>query len=532
MRKFLPALLAFPSLMSGLFPGMVVGLLVAVVDVPTPAAAAVDAHPDFDGDGWGDLAVPVTGEAISGHANAGALHVFYGRSDGFSTTDSQLWSQSGPIRDDAETDDRFGASWTSGDFDADGFDDIAIGVPGENNNTGVVNVIYGSPLGLNGAGNQLVWQNTAGLAGDAATLDGFGTTVASGDFDADGRDDLAIGAPVDASLGVSGARGGSVSILYGSATGVTTTGSQVITQDTTSVDGHAELGDVFGLALATGDIDADGNDDLAVGAPNETTTAAQAGAVTVLYGSGSGIATFGSQTISQGLAGIVDSSDVGDAFGAALAIGRFDYGPYQDLVVGVPGEKVGDSPSAGALIAVPGGGTGLRLGRSQLFTMYHPLVAGPLQGNTSFGSTLGRADFNGDGAHDLAIGVPQFDLTGVSNGGSIVTLYGGTAMFDGPIPSTMITQNTANVIDAAEPFDSFGEYVRAVDANADGKDGLFVGVPFEDVGAAIDAGAGHLFGGSAFGLVASSSTLWTQDSNGIGDSAQSDDFFGGGGILG
>ena len=110
--------------------------------------------------------------------------------------------------------------------------------------------------------------------------------------------------------------------------------------------------------------------------------------------------------------------------------------------------------------------------------------------------------------------------------------YGGTAMFDGPVPSSIVTQNTGDVVDAAEPFDSFGQYVRAVDANADGKDGVFVGVPFEDVGAAIDAGAGHVFGGSSLGLVPSSTTLWTQNSPSVGDSAQSDDFFGGAGILG
>jgi hypothetical protein len=505
---------------------------IGLVTSAPPARAAVDPHPDFDGDGFADLPVAATGEAIGGKANAGALHVFYGTSGGLAATQSQLWSQASPIRDAPEAGDRFGAAWAAGDFDGDGFDDLAVGVPGENDRTGVVQVLYGSSTGLRSARNQLLWQHTDGIDGDPTPGDEFGSALAAGDFDRDGRDDLAIGAPGDASLAAGGARGGSVTVLRGSVDGLTAVGSQVFTQDSPQVPGQAKAGDQFGFSLAVGDIDADRRDDLAIGAPGETISAARAGAVSVLFGTKQGLATTDSRTIAQGRDGVVGSSSLDDGFGTALAIGRFDHGPYADLAVGVPGDDVGGALAAGSIVAIPGGETGLRLGRSTRLHMGMTAVGGPLQGNTLFGNVLVRASFDGDDRDDLVVGAWKFDRAGLPDVGAIVVLYGGTAMLAGPIPSILVTQSSPNVVDDADPFDAFGRYVQPVDANGDGRDGLFVGVPFEDVGTAIDAGAGHLFDGSALGLVPRSSTLWTQDRPGVGDSSQTDDFFGGTGLLG
>jgi hypothetical protein len=499
------------------------------------ASAASDAHPDFDGDGRGDLVVPVTGEAIAGAANVGAVHVFYGSSGGLQTTASQLWSQETPnVRDSAEPDDRFGAATAAGDFDGDGFDDLAIGAPGEEGNAGAVSILYGSAAaGLTVARNQLFWQNTPGIPGDPATLDGFGTALAAGDFDLDGRDDLAIGAPIDATPAAGGARGGTVTIMYGTGAGLSATGSHLFAQGTGGVEGSAELGDLFGYSLAAGDLDGDSRADLAIGAPREGIgSMPNVGVVHVLYGTYAGLSASRAQFLVEGRDGVKGIARRDDEFGTALTIGLFDERRFGDLAIGAPGKQIDTVPNAGAVVVIPGGEDGLVPGSSVQLTQRGDRVAGRLQANTGFGAALARGDFNGDTRHDLVIGAPNLDLPGAPNAGAVVTLYGGTTLLGGAIPGVQLTQDWQGVVDQAEPFDAFGQYLVAVDGNGDGRDGLFVGVPFEDVGAIGDAGAGHVFGGSALGLTNSSTTLWTQDTSGVGDSAQEGDFFGGAGVLG
>jgi hypothetical protein len=496
----------------------------------SPAAAAVNAGADFDGDGFGDVVIPVVGERVGGQDNAGALHVVYGTARGLVPRPSQLWSQASPIWDAAEAGDKFGAAWSAGDFDNDGFDDLAVGVPGENSNAGAVNVLYGSVDGITNANNRLFWQNTPGVPGDAEPLDGFGYALAAGDFDNDGFDDLAVGAPLDASLAAGGARGGSVTILYGTAAGLSVTGSAVITQDTAGVPDVAELADLFGSALAAGDVDQDGFDDLAVGTKWESSIVAKHGTVTMLYGSATGLSGARSREIRQGLDGVPGRRDADDNFGAALAIGRFDGGVYPDLVVGVPREDIATTSDAGATVAIPGGPSGLRPARSSLIHAATPGVESRLQSGAQFGAVLAAADFDGDGRDDLAVGVWRYSLALTHiNAGAIVTLPGGTVMLDGTDPSRLIHQDRAGMVDEAEDFDWFGQYLAPVDANGDGRAELFVGVPGEDIGTIEDAGAGHVLGADGSGLLPVSSVLWSQDTPGIGDAAEAFDLFGGAG---
>lgn len=495
-----------------------------------PAVAAADVHVDFDGDGFGDVAIPVVGEQVAGETNAGALHVAYGTASGLLPRPSQLWSQASPIWDVAESGDKFGAASSAGDFDHDGFDDLAVGVPGENSNAGAVNILYGSADGLTNADNRLFWQNTPGLDGDAQPLDGFGYALNVGDFDDDDFDDLAIGAPLDASLAAGAAHGGSVTILYGSVVGLDVTDSAVITQDTADVPDDSELADLFGSALAAGDVDQDGFDDLAVGAKWESSNVEKHGTVTILHGSAAGLTGTRSRALRQGLDDLVGRRDADDNFGAALAIGRFDGGVYPDLAIGVPREDIATTTDAGAIVAVPGGPSGLRPVRATMVHAATPGVESRLQSNVQFGAVLASADFDGDGRDDLAIGLWRYslELTHI-NAGALVTLPGGTVMLDGSDASRLIHQDRAAMIDDAQDFDWFGQYLAPVDANGDGRFGLLVGVPGEDIGAVEDAGAAHVLGADASGLLPVSTVLWSQETPGIGDRAEAFDLFGGAG---
>jgi len=139
---------------------------------------------DFNGDGYMDLAIGVPGEDVNAN-NAGAVNVIYGSSSGLHKSlakADQIWSQdSSGIIGTAGLDDNFGSSLTAGDFNNDGFDDLAIGVPGEDvnaNNAGAVNVIYGSSSALHknlAKADQFWSQDSGGIAGTAGLDDNFGT---------------------------------------------------------------------------------------------------------------------------------------------------------------------------------------------------------------------------------------------------------------------------------------------------------------------------------------------------------------------
>src|SRR5439155_14715742 len=159
-------------------------------------AAAVG---DFNADGFSALAVGVPFESIGSTASAGAVAILYGSlAAGLTSDGNQFWSQDSPgVLDQAEAGDQFGSSVAVGDFNGDGFADLAVGVPGEDDHRGAVNVLYGSAAGLSSAGNQFWNQDSPGVLGTKAADDNFGSALAAGDFGLGAESDLAVGSPYD-----------------------------------------------------------------------------------------------------------------------------------------------------------------------------------------------------------------------------------------------------------------------------------------------------------------------------------------------
>jgi disulfide bond formation protein DsbB len=347
---------------------------------------------DFNGDGFGDLAIGALGENIGSVDFAGATSILYGSARGLTAAGNQFWHQnSAGILDVAEQDDRFGLVIAAGDFNDDGIDDLAIGVPEEGIGTltgaGAINVLRGTPGGLTATGNQFWHQDSPGLLGRAEANDSFGYALVAGDFNGDGADDLATGIVGESVGTVNGA--GAVAVLRGSGNGLTAQGNQLWHQNSQGVLGIVEANDGFGFALAAGDFNNDGFDDLAIHVRQESVgEVVNAGSINVLYGSAGGLSAAGDQLWHQNSAGILDVAEAGDIFGESLSVGDFNGDDFDDLAVGIESEDIGSVGEAGATSILYGSAGGLTATGNQFWHQNSPGILDSSEQFDQFGSAL------------------------------------------------------------------------------------------------------------------------------------------------
>ncbi len=191
---------------------------------------------DFDGDGLGDMAVAAPGVTV-GPVQFGRVYVYAGTVDGFSPTATSFVQGTIP-------DGLFGYTLTSGDFNGDGYGDVAVGDYASVGDTAHVTVFHGSPAGLSAA-PAVVLDGPGGV--------GFGEPLLGlEDFNGDGYGDLAVSAPYAVDVD-------EVWLYLGSASGLPTTPDLVLSDGSTA--------DAFGAGLGAGDLNLDGLTDLLVGAP-------------------------------------------------------------------------------------------------------------------------------------------------------------------------------------------------------------------------------------------------------------------------
>jgi hypothetical protein len=265
----------------------------------------------------------------------------------------------------------------------------------DNNNDGKQDKI--SPSGdLTNEDVNTLWRAYHRAKGVDSSGDDFGRALATGDFDNDGYDDLAIGAPGNNSAA------GSVFVFKGVSNGFVPWAG--------FAHSAAAAGDHFGAALAAGDIDGDGFDELLVGVPDrDAGTAIDAGEVRVYKGSRGGL-TF-DHSITQVDGG--GTNEAGDRFGAAVAIANFTNRLVKEVVIGAPGDRVNTTLSnvkSGAVYI-------LHEDPNDLFaTPPTRLARGFGSASDDFGATLAVGTIDADANQDLAIGAPGDNAVHVYSG--------------------------------------------------------------------------------------------------------------------
>ena len=271
----------------------------------------------------------------------------------------------------------------------------------------------------------------------------FGSAVvAAGDVNGDGFNDVLVGAPHEDAGQIDEGR---VYLFYGTASGPSSSPAWIGESN--------QAGALYGSAVAgLGDIDGDGYDDIAIGAPLYENGQTDEGAVFVYLGSGAGLtatATF-----------VREGGQAGALFGAALGgPGDVDFDGYNDLLVGAPQYTNGQIREGRAMVY---------FGRDGNLDISPRWTAESNQAEAQFGRAVSFCDVDGDLESDVAVGAPYYSGTWPEEGRVAIYLGGPSGVANSPSWSALGGRRGVR----------FGTAVAGLeDINGDGYSDLGVGAP-------------------------------------------------------
>lgn len=338
----------------------------------------------------------------------------------------------------------------------------------------------------------------------------FGYSVASGDVNADGFDDMIIGATGGSPTGRSYA--GKVYIIYGAASPLPALLDMALGDADVVIEGAAAY-DALGSRVASGDVNGDGVDDVLISAPQN-----DPGAPSDPINGGRVYVFYGSTAPAPGLPALIDlsvtSADVeilgarptngGDNLGGALIAGDINNDGTDDLVIGATRADGSMHPTLELPAILDAGRIYVFLGGSLPATI--DLKTTPLaptlqiwgkSASDRLGFSAAIGDVNGDGYGDIIAAAASANPNGSRpNAGQTYVMYGSAT----PGGISNLYPSTANAsvrIMGGSSGDTAGQTVASGDVNLDGIDDVIIGAHRADPLGRNSAGAAYvLYGGS------------------------------------
>jgi hypothetical protein len=462
------------------------------------AGGSVSGTGDINGDGIDDLIVGAA-NGDNGGFDAGQAYVIFGKASATrGTIDlSSLGDDGFIIQGDAADDNAGFSTSNAGDVNGDGIDDLIVGSRrGDDggDNAGEAYVIFGKP----GATRNAIDLSSLGdegfiIQGDRAGDSAGRSVSAAGDVNADGIDDLIVGASGGDDGGVNA---GEAYVIFGKLGA--TRGN--IDLSTFGNDGFIIQGDAAGertgfSVSSAGDVNSDGIDDLIVGAPSSDADGFNTGKAYVIFGKEG--ATRGTIDLSSlGSDGFtIQGSAVGDRAGFSVSsAGDVNSDGSDDLVVGAH-RGPGSSVVAGEAYVIFGkaGTTRDDINLSSLGDSGF-IILGDADEDFAGFSVSDAGDINGDDIDDLVVGA-RFGDDGGTNAGEAYVIFGKVGATRANIELSSLGVDGI-IIQGNAAGDNAGVSVSAAgDINGDGIDDLIIGAHRGDRGGQ-DAGEAYVIFGS------------------------------------
>jgi hypothetical protein len=435
---------------------------------------------DVNGDGLADLVLGAQWGSTGGRNIVGRSYALFGRSGwpaelDLASPNTRDWWFMGVGREA-----RMGSAVAVGDVSGDGRPDVILGSlladPFEQANGGAVYVMAGGP-GAGGEVDFLQATPDALIAGqsDAFGSDQIGTDLAVGDFNADGHNDLAVGAVFRGGRSGTDTRAGAVYVWWGPIARGSVRNRAERPADW-SLYGPA-AGALFGVTLAAGDVSGDGVDDLLVAAFSAAAAGPQnSGVVYAFFGSRSvggilDLATDGASAALLGTPGMLLGGALSPGAcscrGQTIALGDLTGDGRTDIVVGAPL----DATRQGSVVVVPGP---LEEGPHALDRTPRYRLAGRLpEARAGWWVAVGPLD--GDGQADLLVAAPQADSPNHPDAGVVMG-------WRGPLPAAgdaELTTSAAPLViwGPEEAAGNAGISLALADSDGDGAPDLVLGFP-------------------------------------------------------